>query len=201
MPKRPAKKPPRKTARRTGNAGPALKPQQDKFVREYLVDLNATQAAIRAGYSPKTAESQASRLLRNVKVAAAVEEALEERQKRTEITQDRVLKELSRIAFSNITDYVLTDEGQVQLAEAAHPEAMRAVSSIKRKTRTFGTGEQTQTVHEVELKLWDKPNPLKLAGRHVGLFPNEVKVDMGEQTLAGILSAAHDLRNARRKAG
>lgn len=72
----------------------ALTAKQHRFVAEYLVDLNATQAAIRAGYSPKTAQEQGSRLLSNVMVAAAVEAAQRERAGRTGITQDYVLAKL-----------------------------------------------------------------------------------------------------------
>lgn len=68
-----------------------LTARQKTFVAEYLVSLNATQAAIKAGYSKRTAEVQASRLLRNVHVAAAVQKAMEKRAQRTEIDQDRVL--------------------------------------------------------------------------------------------------------------
>lgn len=70
-----------------------MTPKLQRFVAEYVIDLNATQAAIRAGYSARTAEQQGSRLLRNAKVAASVSAALEQRQKRTEVTADRVLTE------------------------------------------------------------------------------------------------------------
>jgi phage terminase small subunit len=168
----------------------ALPPRQRLFVEQYLLDLNGKKAAIRAGYSPRTAESQASRLLRNVKVTAAVAEGMKRREERTLITQDRVLEELQRLAFSKVTDYVLTDDGQVELAEGAHPDAIAAVSSIKRRVATRGQGEHEVRTVEVELKLWDKPQPLKLAGRHVGLFPNMVQVDAGENTLDGIFARA-----------
>ncbi len=69
-----------------------LTPRQARFIDEYLIDLNATQAAVRAGYSRKTAQEQSSRLLSNVMVAAAIEKAMAKRSQRTEITQDQVLK-------------------------------------------------------------------------------------------------------------
>ncbi len=72
----------------------SLTPKQARFVEEYLVDLNATQAAIRAGYSAKTAYSQGERLLRNVEVAAAVAEAKPARSERTKINQDWVIERL-----------------------------------------------------------------------------------------------------------
>jgi len=151
-----------------------LAAKQERFVAEFLVDLNATQAAVRAGYSPKTAQEQSSRLLSNVMVAEAVKQAMDKRALRTEITQDRVLHELAQLAFSNIEDYTLEPAlGTVKLRDGASPQAMRAVSAIKHKIIPFGHGE---FIHELELKLWDKPGTLKLAGRHVGLFPNTVEV-------------------------
>ncbi|WP_312594395.1 terminase small subunit [Comamonas terrigena] len=79
-----------------------LTPKQERFVAEYLIDLNATQAAVRTGYSAKTAASQGARLLKQGGVARAVQAAQQARAVRTEITQDRVLQELARIAFFDI---------------------------------------------------------------------------------------------------
>lgn len=79
-----------------------LTPKQERFVAEYLIDLNATQAAVRAGYSARTAASQGARLLKHGGVARAVQAAQQARAVRTEITQDRVLQELARIAFFDI---------------------------------------------------------------------------------------------------
>src|ERR1700751_1632756 len=80
--------------------------RRSRFVEEYILDLNGKQAAIRAGYSPKTAEVQASRLLRNVKVQVALEDAIQARSRRTQITADSVVTELAKLAFSNIFDLV-----------------------------------------------------------------------------------------------
>lgn len=78
--------------------------KQRMFVEEYLIDLNATQAAIRAGYSAKTADQQGSRMLANVKVQQAIAERMAERSKRTGVNQDRVVLELSKIAsFGNLS--------------------------------------------------------------------------------------------------
>lgn len=80
----------------------ALTPKQKRFVDEYLIDLNATQAAIRAGYSKRTAEWIGPQLLGKTHVSEAVTERMRARELRTEITQDRVLQELAKIAFSDI---------------------------------------------------------------------------------------------------
>lgn len=82
----------------------ALTAMRERFVDEYLVDLNATQAAIRAGYSPKTAYSMGQRLLKDVEVQAAIQEARARREKRTEITQDRVVREIADNAFRPASD-------------------------------------------------------------------------------------------------
>ncbi len=74
-----------------------LTEKQKRFVSEYLIDLNATQAAIRAGYSEKTAEQGAAQLLRNIKVQEVIQAALKERQARTELTADEVINDLREL--------------------------------------------------------------------------------------------------------
>ena len=160
--------------RSTPRKGPADK--RARFVDEYLLDLNATQAAIRAGYSPKTARAQGARLLTRVDVQARIAEHQAARAKRVGITQDRVLGELELLAFSNLEHYAVDDNGDVTLAADAPVGAMRALQSIKRKIITRGTGENREVTREVEIRLWDKPGPLKLAGQHVGLFVDKHEV-------------------------
>lgn len=83
----------------------ALTTKQERFVEEYLVDLNATQAAIRAGYSSKTAEQMGYQLLQKTSVQKALREAIDERSKRTGITQEKVIEEIGKIAFAKAHDY------------------------------------------------------------------------------------------------
>lgn len=149
----------------------ALTDKQQAFVREYLVDLNASQAAIRAGYSAKNANVTAPRMLANVRIAAAVGIAQAERAKRTEVTADRVLEELAVLGFSNLWDYRIDDDGHVVLADGARPSAIRAVSSIKRKRRVIPQEDGAPIIEvETEIKLWDKPATLRLAGQHLGMY-------------------------------
>ena len=89
---------------RTENAGKKLSPRREAFAAEYLKDLNATRAAIRAGYSAKTASSIGARLLADAGVARAVEAGMAARARRTEIDADRVVLELARIAFADPRD-------------------------------------------------------------------------------------------------
>jgi phage terminase small subunit len=87
------------------NGNDTLNPKQRKFVEEYLVDLNATQAAIRSGYAAKTAYSSGERLLRHVEVSKAIAQAQAELSERTKITQERVLQEIGKIAFANLNEW------------------------------------------------------------------------------------------------
>jgi phage terminase small subunit len=150
---------------------------------------------VRAGYSPKTAGSIASENLKKPDIAAAIQAALEARAERTAITADRVLAEVALLAFSDLRHYVLTDDGQVRLAAGAPADAMRALQSMKRKVRTYGTGEKAVTEREVEIRLWEKPGPLKLAGQHVGLFKDRVE-HSGSITLEQALAASREASDA-----
>jgi phage terminase small subunit len=148
-----------------------MTPKQQRFVEEYLLDLCATKAAIRAGYKEKNAKQIGSHLLAHPNVAAAIAAAQASRAERTRFDQDRVLDELELLAFSNLEHYIVDDNGQVALSLAAPAGAMRALQSIKRKVTIKPTRWGGEDVtREVEIKLWDKPGPLKLAGQHVGLF-------------------------------
>src|SRR3954452_24234115 len=96
-----------------------LNERQRRFVAEYLLDLNATQAAIRAGYAAATANRTGPRLLSNVGVAAGIAEAQAGRSRRTEVTQDRVVLELARIAFSDSRRVMSWGPGGVTLRDSA----------------------------------------------------------------------------------
>ena len=148
-----------------------LPPMRARFVDEYVKDLNGTQAAIRAGYSPDTAQEQSSFLLSNVIVKAHVERRLATRAARVGVTQDEVLEELSILALARIDHFVVSDEGQLMPAPDAPEGVMRAVQSIDRKSRVFKDkdGVVSYVEYEVKFKLWDKPNQLKLLGRHAGV--------------------------------
>src|SRR6185436_10349697 len=147
--------------------GEKLSPRQLRFVAEYIQDTNATQAAIPAGYSQRTATTQGPRLLENVMIQDAIRRAQEARIVRTEITQDRVLQELALLAFSDVQHYYVGKKGSFRVKKAAPRGASRAVSSVKHRTIVDTQGNKT---YEVEFRLWPKPGPLELAGKHVGLF-------------------------------
>lgn len=134
--------------------------KQDRFVLEYLIDLNATQAAIRAGYSPATANEQGARLLANVSVRAAIDKAIAERSRRTGVNADRVVRELAKLGFANITDVV--DLKTAKVKEGASEDDLSCIQSIKIKPNEFGI--------EREVKMYDKRAALVDLGKHLGLF-------------------------------
>lgn len=148
-----------------------LTPFQRRFVEQYLITPNATEAYRRAGGTGVSC-TLGPRMLKGQHVTAAVARAQEARSKQTGITQVRVLEETALLAFSDVSHYTVNDDGDLQPTAAAPPGAMRAVSSIKRRIITSGD----RTIHELEFKLWNKPEPLRLAGRHVGLFNERVEV-------------------------
>lgn len=150
-----------------------LEPREEVFAHEYVVDLNATQAAARAGYR---FPENGYRLLERPRIAAAIERIKAQRLSRTGITQDTVLHEMSLLAQSSIDHYLVDDDGNVRLADGAPEGAMRAVQTIKRRVNVRKDKDGAVTVtRDVEIKLWDKPAPLKLMGRHVGLFPDRIE--------------------------
>lgn len=168
----------------------ALTPKQAQFVAEYLVDLNATQAAIRAGYSPDTARAIGSENLSKPDVAAAIAEAQAERAKRTEITQDRVLKELAKIGFADISDVITWGTKQIaigydedgkklppdEIADAvlvrhepsAFVEAMDS-DSLPSEARA-AVAEVALTKNGLRIKMHDKRAALESIGKHLGMF-------------------------------
>lgn len=145
----------------------ALTEKQKKFVEEYLIDLNATQAAIRAGYSVKTADVQSSRMLGNVKVQQAIAEKMAERSRRTGINQDRVLMELAKIAFVNADDVINAQDATTK--EGASRDDLAAIQSIK--VKSFG-----EDGIEREIKLADKLKALEMLGRHLGMWNDKLQM-------------------------
>ena len=140
--------------------------KQKRFTEEYLIDLNATQAAIRAGYSPKNADKIGHELLGKTRVSEAISKAMAERSKRTGINQDRVLLELAKIGFAKITDVV--DPKTVKIREDAAEEDLACIQSIKVKPNEFGM--------EREIKLYDKRAALVDLGKHLWMFKDKIEL-------------------------
>jgi phage terminase small subunit len=186
----------------------ALTDKQELFAKEYIVDLNATQAAIRAGYSPKTAYSIGEENLRKPEIESYIQHLMDDRSKRTEITADMVLKEYAKLGFSDITNYlkVTTRERMVKYdtpdgivfekemmqsvdlydTEEVDPIKMHAVAEIK------------QTKDGIALKLHDKKGALDSIARHLGMFNDNLKLTGGlDNSNQNLTNMDTDERRAR----
>lgn len=138
-----------------------LTAKQEAFCEEYLIDLNATQAAIRAGYSERTADSQGPALLRKTHVADRIAQLKKKRSKKTGITAERVLEELAAIGFSDIGDVVEWGPGGVRLKPSEEiGETRRIVESV------------SEGRDGIRIKLHNKLGALRSIGDHLGMFSN-----------------------------
>ena len=147
----------------------ALTPKQERFISEYLIDLNATQAAIRAGYSETTAEIIGFENLRKPKIKEEIQKAMDDRAKRTEITQDKVLKEIASIAFddiSNYLDFYPGEDGNVKVdIKDSRDIDTKNVSEIS-------LGKDGQ----FKFKLYCRDEALVQLGKHLKLFTDKTEI-------------------------
>lgn len=148
----------------------ALNDKQRRFAEEYLIDLNATQAAIRAEYSEKTAYSQGQRLLKNDEVQALVQELMAARAKRTEITADNVLAELAKHAFLDPKSF-FDDSGNLKNIHEIPDEAAVALAGLDVFEEYEGRGQDREFLgYTKKIKFTDKLKALISLGEHLGLF-------------------------------
>ncbi|GAC43331.1 phage terminase [Paenibacillus popilliae ATCC 14706] len=150
----------------------ALTAKQQRFADEYLIDLNATQAAIRAGYSPKTAKEIGSENLTKPNIRAYIDTRMAELSKRTGVNQERIIRELGRIAFVNASDVI--DIKNATIRENASSEDTAAIASVKVKTSYSDTGEMI----EREIRFADKNKALELLGKRFGMWLDRQQVDV-----------------------
>lgn len=154
-----------------------LTPKQRRFIDEYLIDLNAMQAAIRAGYSEKTAYSIGLQNLKKLEIQAEIQKRRNRLQNKLEITQERVLQELAAIAFANGSDYAkvvntgLLPTVEMIPTEELPPEKLPAIAGIK--ANQYG----------VEVKLHDKVKALELLGKYLGTFDGGPAQEQTENNL------------------
>lgn len=158
-----------------------LTPKQARFVAEYLIDLNATQAAVRAGYSKKTAMQIGEQNLRKLEIQAALQSAMHRREVRTEVTQDKVLKELARIGFADIRKAVRWGDSVAVLNELsgemviAHGLALLASDEIDDETAA-AISEVSESKQGLKVKFHDKRAALVDIGKHLGMFIDKTEV-------------------------
>lgn len=142
-----------------------LTPKQKRFAEEYLIDLNATRAAIRAGYSRKTANVQGSQNLAKLSIQTEIERGLYERSKRLEGRRERLLNELASIAFTNLSDVCSWGPNGIELKpmENLSPEQKIGISQI-----TFSYNKDGQVTG---VKMHNKLRALHLLAKHMGIYP------------------------------
>lgn len=166
--------------------------KQSAFASEYVIDYNATQAAIRAGYSEKSAYSQAHDLLKKPEIMAKISKLEAEAARRTEISKDMVLRELARVAF--VDPRKLFDEnGRPKDLESIDDDTAAALASVDiLEEYDFDDGNRVLIGHTKKYKWADKLRALELLGKHLGMFTDKVhvegSVDTGADKLAGILA-------------
>lgn len=159
-----------------------LTDKQAQFVREYLVDLNATQAAIRCGYSEKSAETQGSRLYRNGEVRAAIDEALAKRAEKTGITAERVLSEIANMAFYDIADLMIEigdDKDAPVVIEGNKIYGLRGptdIRSLPENVRRVIVGYGWDKAGNFTIKIADKSKALDQLARHLSLYNDKIEV-------------------------
>jgi phage terminase small subunit len=159
------------------------------FAREFAIHMNATRAAIAAGYSQKTAGQQASCLLKNLKVKKLLDAEFSKRAVRAHISQDRVLEEISTLALSNMDDFCTrTEDGRIFLDPTKMTrDQMRCIQEIKEDT-TGGNGDgERRLVVRTTFKLADKAKNLDMLMRHLGAYNDKLKID-GLESLPDLLA-------------
>lgn len=166
----------------------ALSPKQQRFAAEYPVDFNATAAAIRAGYSKKTAAQQGYNLLQMPEIQLAIKEEFKGRQERTQITGDKVIGELAKIAFSDAADYAqVVKDGFGHIMLSLTPTA--ELSADQRAA--LACIEETQA--GIKVRTHDKVKALELLGKHLGLFMEKISIAaIDPETVKEVEALIHD---------
>lgn len=173
-----------------------LTDKQRKFCDEYLIDLNATQAAIRAGYSEKTAYRTGADNLRKPQIEEYIAKRQKELSRSTEITQERVIKELALIAFSNNADYAHVVEKKMKaevdgalvdvLDEDGKPVMYRTVEPVLTEELTEEQKRALAVIKKgregLEVKSCDKVKALELLGKHLGIFTDKIEANVNDTT-------------------
>lgn len=150
-----------------------MTPKQQRFVAEYLVDLNATQAAVRAGYSKRNADKIGSELLGKTGVAQAVQEGQAAKLKKVGVTAERTILEIQRIAFSDIRK-LFTDYGGLKPVHELNDDESALLASVEvLKKNLFAGDKKVDTIHK--LKVWDKLKALEMLAKHFGILQERVE--------------------------
>tara|TARA_R110002074_G_scaffold139781_4_gene285766 strand:- start:769 stop:1335 length:567 start_codon:yes stop_codon:yes gene_type:complete len=168
-----------------------LTAKQKKFCHEHMIDLNATQAAIRAGYSPNTAKVIGSENLSKPAIVEYLGVLSGEVLANTDLTRDRVLDELSAIAFTNLEDLIDFDKADATLIEKDQRRlnTRSAVKKIKITRKFESNGESTETL---EIELHDKLKALDMLGKYFGMFITKIEAEVVDGTQKAKYKALFD---------
>jgi len=162
--------------------GKSLNRRQKTFVQEYLVDLNATQAAIRAGYSTKTARDMGCENLTKPNIQKAIAEAIASRAAKNGMDADATMREIALLASSDMADYVRVDEGgavQVIPLDQLPEGKTKAIRKLKERRVIKSTTEGDQVMEStLEFELYDKLKGLELLARHHSLLHDKQEIDL-----------------------
>jgi len=167
-----------------------MTPKQKKFVEEYLIDLNATQAALRAGYKEKRAYSTGHENLKKPEIQRLIQEAQQARSKRTEITQDRVLQEYARIAFLNPKS-LFNDDGTIRNIKELDDDTAACIAGMDLVSRS-GPDNTDESVKKI--KLTDKLRALQDLSKHLGMFEKNA----GDENIAQPIQVIIQREDARK---
>ena len=169
------------TAGKRGSTSHDLTARQKLFALEYLKDLNATQAAIRAGYSPRTAEAAGSRLLRNVKVLAEIQAAMDKRREKLELTAEYTLRAITNIGHFDPRK-LFDEKGNMKEIHELDADTARNIGGFEFVTLYDGSGDQKHAFGQLrKIKLRDSLKALELEGRHQKLFTDKVEHGLDEE--------------------
>lgn len=162
---------------------PGLTAKQERFVEEYLKDLNATQACIRAGYSAKNADKIGPELLGKTRVAAAIQIAMNKRSKKVAVTQEQVINELRRIAFGGMGKLASWNPSGVAFKDSSEldEDTLATVQEVNESTNQHGGS--------LKIKQFDKVKALELLGRHLGMWNDKLEINEGERPLKDLSDA------------
>lgn len=176
-------------------SGKKLEDRYEIFCRAYVIDFNGKKAAISAGYSPKSAESKASQLLRKVKVKARLAELTKKQASKLEITADSVLREIARLAFFDPGKFFREDGSAIPITELDE-DTRRALVGIEIYEDNEKQGDERVVVgHIKKFRFADKGQNLERLGRHLKLFTDRIE-HVGLESLAEKLANIRKRKNA-----
>lgn len=182
---------PKKSATQQG----VLNDKQIRFIDEYLIDFNATQAAIRAGYSKKTAGSQAFDLLKKPEIQQAIKAKQKESAHKLGITRERIIQECARIAFSDIRKVIDIHSGIKSLQELDDHTAA-AIASVEIEALYAGRGEERVQIGTTQkLKFWDKNSALEKLLKHLGMDDGNTGKDDAAAEAAAAAEAVKQVKD------